>query len=504
MSGDKEVENVQGVEEVEKTMENLKEVEEIEVNKQKVERENLKNLQESAKITQTTQIEKRTENNNEAESLLAKQVDDLDISSESTKEAEESKVTVTNESSSLRNILTAYDSDESSSSSDSTSSATSVYVSGTEDSEEDSDESESEFSNETEEEIEFISEVQGAIKKTDKSKGKEEPNPILEEMGLDLLPPVPDMSKLNINPEKEEFFHMGHIRAIIDRIVTVEALPNIPAYDLDTPLFYGEDKRPLGVVFDVIGQVTSPTYAVRFNSQKDISDAKIERGLKVFSAPKCNHTQYVFVRELLKLKGSDASWVGDMEVPDEMQEFSDDDDEHTKKGGKKLENQSRKRAHCSQERHKRFERSMNQCNTINTRVHRLIDARNNPAVRGANHRMINAFENVVFDPSRPPPGFAHAQSRLQDFSCYASGSTAPPKQRYQPSAQEVPFMEYSHWAVSMPGDNLQGNWLAAPEPPKENSWFSNGGNVWGNPSNAANPPNMPQGSWDPSSMYKNS
>lgn len=126
------------------------------------------------------------------------------------------------------------------------------------------------------------------------------------------------------------------------------------------------------------------------------------------------------------MKGSDASWIGDVEVPEEMQEFSDDEDERLKKNHKnRLE---RKRQHGSAERHKKFEKTMNQCNTLNTRVHKLLDARSsvirNNTIPQNSRADWNPYEiatagSMMFDPSRPPPGFVH--SRLFDYGCYSGG-----------------------------------------------------------------------------------
>lgn len=83
--------------------------------------------------------------------------------------------------------------------------------------------------------------------------------------------------------------------------VTVSAIPNTAAYDLDTLLFLDNGKRPLGFIFDVLGPVTSPLYAIRYNSADEIKKLNIEVGLKVYSAQNSKHTQYVFLQDLLKL-----------------------------------------------------------------------------------------------------------------------------------------------------------------------------------------------------------
>lgn len=82
--------------------------------------------------------------------------------------------------------------------------------------------------------------------------------------------------------------------------VIIESLPNIPAYDIDTLLFLENGKVPLGYIHDVLGPVTSPMYAIRFNSVEEINLLNITKGLPVFCAPKTAHTQYVFLKQLLE------------------------------------------------------------------------------------------------------------------------------------------------------------------------------------------------------------
>lgn len=146
---------------------------------------------------------------------------------------------------------------------------------------------------------------------------------------------------------------------IIYFAVIVQSLPNIPAYDLDTVLFLDRGKRPLGHVYDVMGQVTSPLYAVRFNSKEEIEAMAITKDLPIYSAPNSEHTQYVFLKELMKLKGTDASWKEDSEVPVEFIDFSDDEQEHSFSSRHARNNHNpfdAKRKRNGFDKHKRFER----------------------------------------------------------------------------------------------------------------------------------------------------
>ena len=138
------------------------------------------------------------------------------------------------------------------------------------------------------------------------------------------LPPIED---LHISVPEFECVPLGRISSIVDDLVVVKAHPNTAALDLDSVLFLDKGKRPLGKVFDVIGPVTSPFYCIRFNSIKHIKDKNITVESDVYCAPRTEHTSFVFVEQLRKMKGSDASWKDDVEPQNEQVDFSDDEEE---------------------------------------------------------------------------------------------------------------------------------------------------------------------------------
>lgn len=106
----------------------------------------------------------------------------------------------------------------------------------------------------------------------------------------------------------------------------VESLPNFAAVDIDTVLFLDKGNRTLGQVFDVMGNVASPIYCVRFNTVPDITAKDIKTGLKVYVAPQTEYTNFIVLSDLMKQRGCDASWENDHEAPDGL-EFSDDEEE---------------------------------------------------------------------------------------------------------------------------------------------------------------------------------
>ncbi|KAH9166897.1 NAF1-domain-containing protein [Lactarius sanguifluus] len=99
--------------------------------------------------------------------------------------------------------------------------------------------------------------------------------------------------------------------------------------------------RPFAQIHETFGPTYQPMYQVKFNSAHplDLNEARVSR--PVFHVPA--RSKYVFVAELTRLRGSDASNVHDEEPAEYELEFSDDEAEATYKA--KL----RERRHGSRE-----------------------------------------------------------------------------------------------------------------------------------------------------------
>lgn len=158
---------------------------------------------------------------------------------------------------------------------------------------------------------------------------KAEPLKVHGELGLDDLPPIEDLA---ISLPAQETTKIGTIASIVDRLVIVRALPDTPAVDLDSVLFLDNGAKALGKVFDVFGPVNEPHYCVRFNSAAHAAARGAAPGTDVYIAPRrTDHTNYVFLAELMKVKGSDASWLNDIEPPPHQVDYSDDEEERRAK-----------------------------------------------------------------------------------------------------------------------------------------------------------------------------
>lgn len=121
----------------------------------------------------------------------------------------------------------------------------------------------------------------------------------------------------------------------------MEAFLNQPALDIDSVLFVDRGKRAIGRIFDVFGPVIKPFYAIRFNDSNHIKKFDLQIKEPVYCAPQTEYASYVMVSQLMKMKGSDASWRDNNEPPCEFLDYSDDEAE-------KLAKKKRRQKKCDQ------------------------------------------------------------------------------------------------------------------------------------------------------------
>lgn len=148
---------------------------------------------------------------------------------------------------------------------------------------------------------------------------------------------LPAIEDLQITVPEYECLEIGTILSVVDDLVVVKAGVSTAALDLDSILFLEKGQRSLGKVFDVMGPVIQPFYCVRFNSNDDIKGKNVTVGMPVFYAPRTEHTSFIFLEELMRLKGSDASWENDKEPPPSHMDYSDDEEDRKSRKKKKPE-----------------------------------------------------------------------------------------------------------------------------------------------------------------------
>ncbi|XP_044740125.1 H/ACA ribonucleoprotein complex non-core subunit NAF1 [Chrysoperla carnea] len=152
------------------------------------------------------------------------------------------------------------------------------------------------------------------------------------ELDLNDLPPI---ENLQISVPESVCVELGSVVSIVEEQVVIAALPNMPPLDIDTVLFLNKGEETLGLIFDVFGPVNNPMYTVRFNNKEDILNKNVKVGIQVYCAPTTEHTSYVLVSDLMKIKGSDASWKEDQEPPANLLEYSDDEEERRMRAKRK-------------------------------------------------------------------------------------------------------------------------------------------------------------------------
>ncbi|XP_058066086.1 H/ACA ribonucleoprotein complex non-core subunit NAF1 [Anopheles bellator] len=146
---------------------------------------------------------------------------------------------------------------------------------------------------------------------------------------------LPPIEELTITVPEAECKLIGRVDSIVSQIVLVQSLHGVELLNLDTVLFLERGARPLGKIFDVIGQVRSPLYCVLFNSNQEVIARNVTVGMEVFCAPRTEHTSFIILSELMRSKGSDASWRDDNEPPGSVCDYSDDEAERSARKGRK-------------------------------------------------------------------------------------------------------------------------------------------------------------------------
>ncbi|KAJ3789223.1 Gar1/Naf1 RNA binding region-domain-containing protein, partial [Lentinula aff. detonsa] len=140
---------------------------------------------------------------------------------------------------------------------------------------------------------------------------------------------IPDIEEVG---SEEHLELVGRIMNIIDNAVIVEGLQtelfrgrSDRALDADTLLVF-EDRKVLGYIFETFGPTTQPLYQVKFNSTRcPLNLEKVRISRQVYHVPQ--RSNFVFMRQIQALKGSDASNMNDEEPAEHELEFSDDEAE---------------------------------------------------------------------------------------------------------------------------------------------------------------------------------
>lgn len=206
----------------------------------------------------------------------------------------------------------------------------------------------------------------------------------------------------------------------------VESRAGFAAVDIDTVLFLEKGNRTLGQVFDVMGNVASPIYCVRFNNVQDIRIKNVSVGLTVYVAPQTEYTNFIVLSDLMQQKGCDASWENDHEAPEGCNEFSDDEEER-----------------LARRQHNQRQRNRNRVSESNERLPTKVMVKSEPnsnSNSNANHKRRNSKFNRGEQTHKQPTRF------YKDNRGYANTSTGGP---YHHQQMQPAHNNYSWHTASM-------------------------------------------------------
>lgn len=134
--------------------------------------------------------------------------------------------------------------------------------------------------------------------------------------------PKPDVE---ITPDMKITF-LGNVERTVETMVLIKgATPGEYQVLEGGSVLCNEKREVLGAIADTFGRVQEPLYSVAFTNAKEIEEAGLEHGIKIFYVD--SHSTFVFTQPLKNMKGTDASNIHDEEVGEDEIEFSDDEEE---------------------------------------------------------------------------------------------------------------------------------------------------------------------------------
>ena len=143
---------------------------------------------------------------------------------------------------------------------------------------------------------------------------------------------LPSEEKCDIPfPPNGKLLPIGEVSHYTEKLIVIKSFPDTPAVN-DGTILWRKDKTSIARIFEIFGPVKTPFYSILVPSQAYADELGLETGDMVYVVPgDTSVTTYVFTNKLLEEKGCDASWKNDTEMPEEYQEFSDDEKESLKK-----------------------------------------------------------------------------------------------------------------------------------------------------------------------------
>lgn len=144
-------------------------------------------------------------------------------------------------------------------------------------------------------------------------------------------PSLPDNYEISPNAPIEE---IGEVTGLVENTMIIKARTSGEFRILqEKSVFCFEDRTVIGPLFEIFGRVQQPVYSVKFNSEEQFLKFKDSKGKTVYYV--VPDSQFLYTDSIKHIKGTDASNCHDEELPEEEQEYSDDEKELAAKLAKK-------------------------------------------------------------------------------------------------------------------------------------------------------------------------
>lgn len=272
---------------------------------------------------------------------------------------------------------------------------------------------------------------------------------------------VPEDYKID---EKTNIAEIGIIKSVFESNVIVEGITSGEKRVLkDGSIFCLENREVIGTLSEVFGQLQRPFYRVGIspvNESKNEVTAKVKGsiGTKIFIVVPDAH--WIDTFELKRIKGTDASNGYDEELPEDEQEFSDDEKEaqfkKMMKNQKKRKNNSNNKTKDNNRVNKKKPQNSNNNNSYAKMKVPIGMTQQNP-YKSRNNRTAEDNSNDK-NKSQSPQPTSYIQNKYQ-----------PPQNQYnapQPQGQYNTYNNNNNNVPSYPPPSMQANTMYPPLPPQ--------------------------------------
>lgn len=278
---------------------------------------------------------------------------------------------------------------------------------------------------------------------------------------------VPENYKID---EKTNIAEIGIIKSVFESNVIVEGITSGEKRVLkDGSIFCLENREVVGTLSEVFGQLQRPFYRVGIspvNESKNEITAKVKNliGTKIFIVVPDAH--WIDTFELKRIRGTDASNGYDEELPEDEQEFSDDEKEaqykKMLKNQKKRKNNSNSKSKDNNKVNKKKPQNNNN-NTSNNYAKMKLPigmTQQNP-YKSRNNR--TAEDNINNSKPQNPQPTNYTQNKYQ-----------PPQGQYNAPQPQGQYNNYNNNVTSYPPPNMQNNTIYPPPPQFNNNFAAPG------------------------------